>query len=507
VEEFSQLDTQQYTVAIERLRQLHAERWRDWSEKPDAKQQIERLKTENNKKQGKHNKIRRFIESAPQLVTTLKPCWLMSPLAVSQYIEPQAVHFDVVIFDEASQIRTEDAVPSIMRATQVIVVGDNQQLPPTSFFAGTASDDEEHEDETIYESLLDECSTFMKDFTLKWHYRSQDESLIAFSNYYFYGSELISFPNPVKDDSRGVHFAFVEEGIYDRAGQTDNIPEAKKAAALTQKHIHDPQSCAQSLGIITFSKTQAKAIREQLDQLSADDPELEAFCQDNSDKFFLKPLELVQGNEADVIFLSFGYGYDDLNNREKLTHNFGPLTKQGGRRRLNVAITRARCKLVLVASIRAEDLKPEGKIQEVEIIRDYFVYAASKGRKLKENPYDLSPSNLLFEEDIYQALIERNYKVDRAVGRSDYPIALAVKDEQQKDRYLLGIECDGVTYRRYPTARDRDRLRRTILEDNLQWNIYRIWSSEWFRDRESQLNQLVERIEHLRVQKSTQAPL
>lgn len=504
VKEFSQLDTQQYTVAIERLQQLHAERWREWSEKPEAKHQIELLKTESNKKPGKHKKIRRFIEGAPQLVTTLKPCWLMSPLAVSQYINPLAVRFDVVIFDEASQIRTEDAVPSIMRATQVIVVGDNRQLPPTSsIFTGTVSDEEE--DEGVYESLLDECN-FMKDFTLKWHYRSQDESLIAFSNYYFYGSKLISFPNPVKDDSRGVHFEFVEGGIYDRGGQTDNILEAKKVAALTQEHIHDPRNQNQSLGIITFSQAQANAIREQLEQLK--DPELEAFCQDDSDKFFLKPLEHAQGNEADVIFLSFGYGYDDPNNREKLNHNFGPLSRSDmGRRRLNVAITRAKRKLVLVASIEAKDFEPKGKIQEVEIIRDYFAYADDNGKELKENPHNISPSNWLLEEDIYQALIERNYKVDRAVGRSDYPINLAVKDDRQKDGYLLGIECDGTTYRRYPTARDRDRLRRAVLEDNLQWDIYRIWSSEWFRDREGQLNQLVKRIEHLRVQKSTQAVL
>jgi very-short-patch-repair endonuclease len=178
-----------------------------------------------------------------------------------------------------------------------------------------------------------------------------------------------------------------------------------------------------------------------------------------------------------------------------------------GRRRLNVAITRAKRKLVLVASIEAKDLEPKGKIQEVEIIRDYFVYAHNKGKELKENHNNISTSHWLLEEDIYQALIERNYKVDRAVGRSDYPIDLAVKDEQQKDGYLLGIECDGITYRRYPTARDRDRLRRTVLEDNLKWNIHRIWSSEWFRDREGQLNQLVKRIEHLRSQKSTKTPL
>jgi superfamily I DNA and/or RNA helicase len=215
----------------------------------------------------KKKEIREFITNAPELVTTLKPCWLMSPLAVSQYVDPQVVNFDVVIFDEASQIRTEEAIPSIMRAKQVIVVGDNKQLPPTSFFVGTTSDEEEDEDEDIYESVLDECWTFMENHILMWHYRSQDESLIAFSNQKVYESQLISFPNPVKDANRGVHFRYVEEGIYDRGERRDNIREAEEVARLTLEHVQ--QNPQQSLGIIAFSKAQSDAIEEQLDRLSA----------------------------------------------------------------------------------------------------------------------------------------------------------------------------------------------------------------------------------------------
>ncbi|MBD2771623.1 DEAD/DEAH box helicase [Iningainema tapete] len=348
IEEFSQFDPQQYQEAIKRLQQLYNERWQEWSTQPQAKQQIQLLKQEIKKKRG-HQKIREFIKNAPELVTTLKPCWLMSPLAVSQYIDLNAVEFDVIIFDEASQVRTEDAVPSIMRAKQVIVVGDDRQLPPSSFFKSTASDDEEDEEKQEYDSLLNECSTLsiVENFTLRWHYRSKDESLIAFSNQKFYNSELLTFPNPVRDASRGVHFHYVEGGIYARGEQRNNIPEAKEVAKLTIQHFQ--QNCNQSLGIVTLNEEQTQAIREQLNQLIIKHPEIEEFCQENSNKFFIKPLERVQGDERDVIFLSFGYGFDE-NNPNKLLHNFGPLTKREGRRRLNVAITRARCKFVLVVA-------------------------------------------------------------------------------------------------------------------------------------------------------------
>jgi superfamily I DNA and/or RNA helicase len=449
------------------------------------------------KQSGKQKKkeIREFITSAPELVTTLKPCWLMSPLAVSQYVDPQVVNFDVVIFDEASQIRTEEAIPSIMRAKQVIIVGDNKQLPPTSFFVGTSSDEEEDEDEDIYESVLDECWTFMEYHTLMWHYRSQDESLIAFSNQKVYDSRLISFPNPVKDPNRGVHFRYVEGGIYDRGGRRDNIREAEEVARLTLEHIQ--QNPYQSLGIIAFSKAQADAIEEQLDRLSATNPNLAEFCQDDSPNFFLKPLERVQGDERDVIILSFGYGFDS---EGELIHNFGPLSRQGGERRLNVAITRAKYKLVLVASIQAENLDlSRTNSRGVALLKDYLAYAASDGKKLEGNQSDdLTRLNSPLEDDIYHALIERNYRVERRVGCSDFRIDLAVKNDQ-RDEFLLGIECDGVTYHRYSTVRDRDRLRQLVLE-KLGWRIHRIWSREWFRDRNTQIKQLIERLEHLRPQ-------
>jgi superfamily I DNA and/or RNA helicase len=503
INEFSNKDKEQYEIAMQRLRQLHAEYWQEWSTQPEGEQQWELLKKEKKKQRGQQ-KIRQFIKNAPQLVTTLKPCWLMSPLAVSQYVDADAVEFDVVIFDEASQVCTEDAISSIMRAKQLIVVGDDQQLPPTSYFKSTASDDNNDEEEEVYESLLDECSalSIMKNRTLSWHYRSQDESLIAFSNQKFYNSKLISFPNPVKDASRGVYFHFAEGGIYDRGGRGDNIREAKEVAKLTVQHFQQyPQ---QSLGIITSSKQQAKAISEQLNRISVQHPEIEEFCQDNSGKFFIKPIDEVQGDERDVIFLSFGFGFDN-EKRDKLNHSFGYLSKiqqDLGRRRLNVAITRAKCKFVLVASIKAENFDAE-KGQQAALLKEYFAYAQSCGQKLDEKlGDDTSVANLPFEEDIYQVLTERGYAVKKRVGRSAYPIDLVVIDTRKlkTEEYLLGIVCDGGTYRKYPTARDRDRLRQEVLQ-KLGWRIYRIWSREWNRDRDSQINQLIDHIKHLQNQK------
>ncbi|MEH1926705.1 DUF4011 domain-containing protein [Nostoc sp.] len=503
INEFSNKDKQQYEVAIQRLRQLHAERWQEWSTRPEAEQQWELLKNEKKKQRGQQ-KIRQFIKNAPQLVTTLKPCWLMSPLAVSQYVDADALEFDVIIFDEASQVCTEDAVSSIMRAKQLIVVGDDQQLPPTSYFKSTASDNGNDEEEEVYESLLDECSalSIMKNRTLSWHYRSQDESLIAFSNQKFYNSKLISFPNPVKNTSRGVHFHHVQGGIYDRGGRGDNIREAEEVAKLTVQHfLQYPQ---QSLGIITSSKQQAKAISEQLNRISVQHPEIEEFSQENSGKFFIKPIEEVQGDERDVIFLSFGFGFDDKN-PDKLNHNFGYLSRSQqdvGRRRLNVAITRAKCKFVLVASIKHEDFRSEVSPQAA-LLKEYFAYAQSCGENLDKKLDDhVSHFDLPFEEDVYQALIERGYAVKKRVGRSAYPIDLVLMDnfKPEIEEYFLGIVCDGGTYHKYHTARDRDRLRQEVLQ-KLGWRIYRIWSREWNRNRDSQIKQLIEHIENIRNQK------
>lgn len=502
IQKFSQLDAQQHEGAKIRLRQLHADCWQAWSERPDAREEQSILDRESQKKK-KHKSIRQFIKEAPILVTTLKPCWLMSPLAVSEHLDPEAVQFDVVIFDEASQIPTQEAVPSIMRAKQVIIVGDSKQLPPTSYFKGTTSDDEDEEERDIeedkdaYESLLDESLKFMRPLPLEFHYRSKDESLIAFSNYHFYDSQLISFPNPVKNDNRGVKFYPVAGGLYERGGKKrQNIPEAKEVAKLVLNHVQHNKELPEelSLGVITFNEHQKEAIQQQIEQLSLENSDLEGFCQPGSDKYFIKALENVQGDERDVIILSFGYGRDQ---RGKFTQQFGPLNNEGGERRLNVAITRAKHKLVLVASVFADDLEPEGKREGVQKMQKYMKYAASGGQELDEKASELeSRTTSLFIGDVCQVLRERGYEIQTSVGRSNYPIDIAVINNQRPQEFLLGIECDGETYRKYPTARDRDRLRRKILKD-LGWEIYQIWSKEWYHDRDGQINKLIERLERL----------
>jgi superfamily I DNA and/or RNA helicase/very-short-patch-repair endonuclease len=428
----------------------------------------------------------------------LKPCWMMSPLSVSQYIDANAVHFDVLIFDEASQLRTEDVVPSIIRSKQVIVIGDRKQLPPTSFFTTAEKVSEEDindEDDASYESVLDECSNFMFGRTLKWHYRSQDERLITFSNKHFYDYKLITFPNPVQNPDLGVYFKHVPDGIYDRGGRTDNQREAEVVALLALEHFQRVPD--QSLGIIAFSETQASAIQEQLEIIAKEHANFETFCSDNSPHFFLKALENVQGDERDAIIISVGYAYDSLG---KLYLNFGPLNKQGGERRLNVAVTRAKNKITLVSSIVGGDINLTGtKSQGVRLLRDYLEYAASGGERLEGNSYtDELKFDSPFEEDVYHTLVEQGYIVRTQVGCSDYRIDLAVVDKNHPGEFLLGIECDGASYHSTPTARDRDRLRQQVLE-RLGWKIHRIWSTDWFRNKPAQVRLLIERIKQLQL--------
>ncbi|BAZ02527.1 hypothetical protein NIES37_65400 [Tolypothrix tenuis PCC 7101] len=498
ISEFSQLDYNQLDTARKRLKQLHVRRWQNWEKTPLSQAELPNLKREATKKR-QHLPIRKLLNNTqkgiPNLVKALKPCWMMSPLSVSQYIDADVVHFDVLIFDEASQLRTEDVVPAIIRSNQVIVIGDKKQLPPTSFFS-TAKDSEEDsndEDDASYESVLDECSNFMFGRMLKWHYRSQDERLIAFSNKHFYDSQLVTFPNPVQNPDLGVWFKHVPDGVYDRGKRTDNRHEAQVVAQLALEHF---QRCPeQSLGIIAFSEAQADAIQEQIEILGKEHPELETFCSDNSPQYFLKALENVQGDERDAIILSVGYARDD---QGKLFLNFGPLNRQGGERRLNVAVTRAKSKITLVSSILAGDIDlTRSQSKGAKALRDYLEYAASGGERLQGNSYtDKLHFDSPFEEDVYHALVQQGYTIRTQVGCSGYRIDLAVVNNNCPGEFLLGIECDGASYHSSPTARDRDRLRQQVLE-RLGWKIYRIWSTDWFRNKPNQVRLLIERIKQL----------
>jgi very-short-patch-repair endonuclease len=497
INEFGKLDHRQMTIASDRLKLAHARFWQRRESDFRIQSELANLKREATKKI-RHLPIRQLLndqdKGVPHVTQALKPCWMMSPLSVSRYIDPNIIHFDVLIFDEASQLRTEDVVPSIIRADQVIVIGDTKQLPPTNFFSSGEKDEEEQNDE-VYESVLNECSTFMFERTLKWHYRSQDERLIAFSNRHFYNSELVTFPNPIQNPNLGVWFEYVPDGIYDRGGRRDNRREAEVVAKLALKHFQETPDL--SLGIIAFSEAQAEAIQEQIEILGQENPELEIFCQDGSSQYFLKALENVQGDERDVILLSVGYARDA---QGKLTNNFGPLIKKGGERRLNVAVTRAKSKITLVSSIRGGDINLSSTASEgVRTLRDYLEYAASGGERLQGNSYtDRLHFDSPFEEDVYRTLanhpsIQNKYTIRTQVGCSGYRIDLAACHNDRPGEFLLGIECDGASYHSSPTARDRDRLRQQILE-KLGWKIHRIWSTDWFRNKREQTDQLVEKL-------------
>ncbi len=477
---FRRLDEKQMDIARRRLRNLlNARREQALRSQDQGSNELSVLLHEVAKKK-RFKQIRQLFRECPNVIMALKPCLLMSPLSVSQYLDPSAVQFDLVIFDEASQVRPEDAIGSIMRARQVIVVGDNKQLPPTTFFHSDAGDeDEEAED---LESILDECSTLnIKQQMLLWHYRSRHESLIAFSNNRIYDGRLYTFPSPGREGGEwGVSYVRVPDGVYDRAGTRANTVEAKKVAELVFDHF--ARTPDRSLGVVAFSEAQQIAILDQLEEMRKQRPEFEKyFAEGDMEEFFVKNLENVQGDERDVMIFSVGYGRDA---QGKMYQNFGPLNKAGGERRLNVAITRARKHVKLVASIGAEDIEGSPSAG-ARLLKDYLAYAASGGDREvlqagQERKYAMDMDSPL-EDDVYRALTAEGLGLQRWVGCSGYRIDLAVEDPDRPGSFLLGIECDGASYRSGRTARDRERTRESVLR-GLGWNLHRIWSRDWITD-------------------------
>jgi very-short-patch-repair endonuclease len=436
--------------------------------------------------------IRTLARRAFDAIRVLKPCWMMSPLAVSQYLPPGQV-FDIVVFDEASQMRPADAIPALSRGRQVVVVGDDKQLPPTSFFdnAITLDEDEnaEHErgDISDYESILDRCKTVLQQRMLRWHYRSRDEALIAFSNQHFYDGRLVTFPVPARQVGLGVRLVKVESS-YSRGGTRQNRQEAIEVARLAYEHARTRSES--TLGIIAFSQAQQRAIEDALERAAEIDPETAEFFADSrpvAERVFVKNLESVQGDERDVIILSVGYGRDE---NGKLSYNFGPLNRVGGGRRLNVAVTRAKSEMVVVSSIDDHDLDSE-KCREGGpfFLRSYLAYARAGGSLGGTIHATGRGVDSPFEEDVRLVLADLGHKVHLQVGASGYRIDLAVCHPQREGEYTLAVECDGATYHGTPTARDRDRLRDRTLR-SFGWRIHRIWSRDWFRRRAQEIERL-----------------
>jgi len=454
------------------------------------------LRSEISRKRGGRT-IRQLLVAAKDAMQKLKPCFMMSPLSVAQFIHPRGMRFDVVVFDEASQVEPADALGAVARGGQLILVGDPKQLPPTSFFSGLgveAETIEENDDAaaglTDMESILDKGLTVFPSTRLRWHYRSRHESLIAFSNREFYDNDLVVFPScHANRDELGLSMEWHDSDVYDRGKSQTNRDQAKRIAHRVFEHARKHPD--KTLGVGAFSQKQQQAIWDEIERLRREDDSVESFFDPGrQEPFFVKNLETIQGDERDVILLSVGYGRNP--NTGRVSMNFGPLNKDGGWRRLNVLVTRARQKCVVFSSIRGDDLDLSAtQARGVHAMKGYLDYALTG--QLPEIEVGQGEFGSDFEKAVHDALIEKGLQLHSQVGCAGYAIDLAVVDPEKPGRYLLGIECDGATYHRSATARDRDRLRQQVLE-GLGWRIHRIWSTEWFQKPQSEVKRVLEAV-------------
>ncbi|MET9818949.1 DUF3320 domain-containing protein [Streptomyces sp. NPDC006355] len=437
--------------------------------------------------------VRELLGRACEVVQSVKPCFMMSPLTVSQFLPPD-FHFDVVIFDEASQVRPGDAVNCIYRGRTLVVAGDDKQLPPTSFFDASVDDDSDEYDEEApdaFESLLHACKAgALRELPLRWHYRSRHENLITFSNHEFYANSMVTFPGAL-DEGNDVGVTFLKaDGVYDRGGRRDNRTEADFVARRVLHHFDTRPG--RTLGVVALSQAQASAIDQAVQQARLARPDLDhCFTEDRLDGFFVKNLESVQGDERDVMIMSVGYGPDE---HGKVGLNFGPINKGGGWRRLNVAVTRARYRMEVVASFRGTSLADSSN-ESVQYLKRYLEYAENGPAVLARDVVqsDAEPDSP-FEESVLAVLRGWGYEVQPQVGVAGYRIDLGVRHPELPGAYAVGIECDGAMYHSSKAARDRDRLREQVL-NGLGWRLYRIWGTDWYRGRAAAELRLREAVE------------
>lgn len=434
-------------------------------------------------KDGKMRKIslRDLIRRAPETLQALFPCFLMSPHSVAQYLSPDIIKFDLVIIDEASQMPPENAIGSIARASHAIIVGDQKQLPPTSFFKTTENTNDDDWVEEDDESILDKATAKFKKSRLSWHYRSRHESLIAFSNSRFYENSLTVFPAPNSSNTMsGVSYKYVGNGIYKNRC---NINEAKCVITAVRDFIHD--SPDRSLGVGTTNSEQRKLLERMFDDLCMEDPKVEEYRSkyaDTLEPFFIKNLENIQGDERDSIFISTVYGPEKEGG--KVNRRFGPINGKQGYRRLNVLFTRAKYNLRVFSSMKPDDIEiPEETPIEngARILKEYLEYASSHdkgGITLKGQNNGETGS---FASYLKNVLSENGYNAVEKVGVNGFFIDLAVVDPDDPSRFIAGIECDGPSYDESKSTRDRDRIKPAVLT-GLGWSLYRIWSFDWFRD-------------------------
>lgn len=444
-------------------------------------------------KKTKHKAIRKLLAELGNEATALKPCFLMSPISVAQHIDADFPLFDLVVFDEASQIPVWDAIGAIARGKQCIVVGDPKQLPPTRFFSRKASTDDTEELVEDLESILDECiGARVPCHKLLWHYRSRHESLIEFSNQRYYDGKLITFPANTAS-AKGVGFRFVEDGVYYPKPHNTNPNEAQALVQEVIRRLKAPDTYSPSIGIVTFNKAQADLIENLLDQAASEEPEVAKHLDStNPEAIFVKNLESVQGDEREVVFFSIGYGRDE---HGKFAMRFGPVGQSGGERRLNVAITRAKQELIVFSSIRYFEIdinrvKAQGTID----LRSFLQHAESAESHRQGPPPTASSGDDPLIHSLAERLREKGWQILEQVGNSAIRIDIAVLDPDHPDRYLACIEGDGLNYKSLPTARDRDVLRPQVLE-SLGWTRLHLWSTDWWRNPQAEVNRIHRELE------------
>jgi very-short-patch-repair endonuclease len=467
-----------------------------WDRQPSINQSGEMgiIRNELNKKR-RHLPIRQLMDQAGRAVQAIKPVFMMSPMSIANFLPPGKLDFDVVIFDEASQVKAVDALGALLRGRQAIVVGDTKQMPPTDFFGRDIDTDDEDNVTSDIESIL---SMFRakgaQERYLSWHYRSRHESLIAVSNVEFYDRKLVVFPAPgTRKHATGLKLQHIPNAIYDRGRTRTNLLEAKAVAAAVLDHAR--QRPELSLGVVSFSVSQRDLIQVEVELLRRKHSDVDKFFNEahSSEPFFIKNLENVQGDERDCIFISIGYG---RNESGRIAKEFGPVNREGGERRLNVLISRAKMVMEVFCNFRADELELDSNASHgVRALKHFLKYAETRELDIPiETGKDVDSP---FEFEVMTAIKDKGYSVEGQVGTAGYFIDMAIKDPIFPGRYILAIECDGASYHSSRSARDRDRLRQGVLE-SLGWKFHRIWSTDWFRDSKKELDRVIEAIERSR---------
>jgi very-short-patch-repair endonuclease len=456
--------------------------------------------------QTRHPSIRHVTARAGAALQALKPCFMMGPLSVAQYLAPGALNFDLVIMDEASQIRPEDAIGAVARGGQLVVVGDDKQLPPTSFFERLSADVDAEDDPDAQGGFVGEDDESVialangslrgEQGMLRWHYRSRHPELIAFSNHQFYNDELVVFPAPRESDRNfGMTRIFVEDGC---SVDGINDAEARRVAQAAVDHLRSRPS--QSLMVVAMNTHQKERIETHIAKLEAANGGLGAILDESEaeariEPFVVKNLENVQGDERDVVMISMTYGPRERGG--KVPQTFGPINQSKGHRRLNVLFTRAKEQMVVFTSLRSSDIQagPESN-PGPRALQGFLRFAETKQLPSGARLTGKSPESP-FEEAVARELERAGYGVEPQLGVGSYRIDIAVRNPDAPDQFLLGVECDGAMYHSTLSARDRDRLRQEVLE-NLGWAIERIWSVDWFRDPARELKRVLDRLGELR---------